>query len=116
MSTAKQQPSTSTSDTPADTQQQQQPGQPSSSAAGENNAAAAVTGILAAAAAEAATPGADTSSAYECPFCVMMRKGGCEDPFKVCVVLLVEWLLVVAGAVAHTHGPCTESASILIST
>lgn len=39
--------------------------------------------ILAHAAAEAATPGADTESAYECPFCVMMRKGGCEDPFKV---------------------------------
>jgi hypothetical protein len=39
--------------------------------------------ILAHAAAEAATPGADTGDAYECPFCVMMRKGGCEDPFKV---------------------------------
>lgn len=39
--------------------------------------------ILAHAAAEAAT-GADTeNNAYECPFCVMMRKGGCEDPFKV---------------------------------
>jgi hypothetical protein len=40
--------------------------------------------ILAHAAAEAAAPGADTENAYECPFCVMMRKGGCEDPFKVC--------------------------------
>lgn len=39
--------------------------------------------ILAMAAAEAAAPGADTENAYECPFCVMMRKGGCEDPFKV---------------------------------
>lgn len=46
--------------------------------------AASSTGdILSQAAAEAAVPGADTSSAYECPFCVMMRKGGCEEAFKV---------------------------------
>jgi hypothetical protein len=24
-------------------------------------------------------------SQYECPFCVMMRKGGCDEVFKVCV-------------------------------
>lgn len=39
--------------------------------------------ILAHAAAEASKPGADTASQYECPFCVMMRKGGCEEAFKV---------------------------------
>lgn len=39
--------------------------------------------ILAHAAAEASTPGANTESQYECPFCVMMRKGGCEEAFKV---------------------------------
>lgn len=25
-------------------------------------------------------------SQYECPFCVMMRKGGCEEVFKVCAL------------------------------
>lgn len=39
--------------------------------------------ILAHATAEASTPGADIESQYECPFCVMMRKGGCEEVFKV---------------------------------
>jgi hypothetical protein len=43
--------------------------------------------ILAMAAVEAAAPGADTENAYECPFCVMMRKGGCEEPFKVKMLL-----------------------------
>lgn len=38
--------------------------------------------VLANAAAEASKPGADTDSQYECPFCVMMRKGGCEEVFK----------------------------------
>ncbi|WIA20523.1 hypothetical protein OEZ85_004918 [Tetradesmus obliquus] len=38
--------------------------------------------VLANAAAEASKPGADTESQYECPFCVMMRKGGCEEVFK----------------------------------
>lgn len=39
--------------------------------------------VIAHAASEASTPGANTESQYECPFCVMMRKGGCEDVFKV---------------------------------
>ncbi|KAF8062801.1 RD21C [Scenedesmus sp. PABB004] len=38
--------------------------------------------VAALAAAEAAAPGADTENPYECPFCVMMRKGGCETVFK----------------------------------
>ncbi len=33
---------------------------------------------------ESSQPGTDNESAYECPFCVMMRKGGCEEVFKVC--------------------------------
>lgn len=45
--------------------------------------------VVANAAAEAAT-GADTENARECPFCVMMRQGGCEDVFKVSLLLV--WL------------------------
>lgn len=37
------------------------------------------------AAAQDAEEGAKKSE-YECPFCVMMRKGGCEVPFKVRLV------------------------------
>lgn len=39
--------------------------------------------IVAHAAAEAAVPDADTANARECPFCVMMRQGGCEVAFRV---------------------------------
>jgi hypothetical protein len=52
-------------------------------APGSSSGIEATANILAAAAAEAADPGADTADARECPFCVMMRKGGCEAAFKV---------------------------------
>lgn len=59
--------------------------------------------ILAMAAAEAAAPGADTENAYECPFCVMMSKGGCEEPFQVKMLFaLHKWHCIVLQL--HRHG------------
>jgi len=60
--------------------------------------------MVAHAAAEASTPGADTESAYECPFCVMMRKGGCETVFKARHTIIERMQLLYQTAM----GPSTS--------
>lgn len=50
----------------------------------------------------------DESQKAECPFCVMMRKGGCEVPFKVCArkEVVVARRAALHSARMHTQKFC----------